>query len=241
MEKNSSQSMLMVAATFLVALVIGIGGGVVIGENKEKNEQKDSVTMAKDSEKDDKSFSNDEASHSEAEHELRSSLQGLLSEHVYLALHATRSGFDGHADFEEIAASLDENSVEIADAIGSVYGEDAKTAFLANWRDHIGFFVDYTVATKAKDAAGQQKAVDNLMGYIGSASAFFANANPNLKEEDVKAEITDHVLELKASVDAYAEGDFTKAYNLQREGAVHMSMFANTLAGAIAEQYPDKF
>ncbi len=55
-----------------------------------------------------------------------------------------------------------------AKALGSVYGKGAAKTFLDGkfqWRAHINFFVDYTVATARKNKAGQSEAVANLVKY----------------------------------------------------------------------------
>ena len=44
---------------------------------------------------------------------------------------------------------LDANSVALAKTLGSVY-PDAEKPFLASWRQHIGFFVDYTLGKATK-------------------------------------------------------------------------------------------
>ncbi len=80
--------------------------------------------------------------------DLRVTLDELLGEHALLAMFATQKGYDGAPDFEAIAGALDQNGVDLSEAIGSVYGDEAGTKFLDGgllWRDHIGFFVDYTV------------------------------------------------------------------------------------------------
>lgn len=175
--------------------------------------------------------------------DLRVKLDRLLGEHAVLAITATRKGFDGDADFNRAAATLDRNSVELANTIGSVYGTRARNEFLDGrfkWRAHIGFFVDYTVALKKGDEAGKRKAVDNLMGYIGSFSAFLAKAT-NLPPKAVRASITEHVGHLKGQIDAYAARDYARAYRLERVGYRHMFVTGDTLAGAIVKQYPRRF
>src|SRR5262249_32694879 len=84
--------------------------------------------------------------------DLRIGLNSLLKEHVYLAAAATGAALGGRQDeFKSAAGALDANSVALSQAIGSVYGSDAETAFLALWRKHIGFFVDYTTGVAKKD------------------------------------------------------------------------------------------
>ena len=84
--------------------------------------------------------------------ELRARINTILQEHVYLATSATGAALGGRqAQFEAAAQALDANSVELSKLIGSVYGEGAEAAFLALWRKHIGFFVDYTTGLATGD------------------------------------------------------------------------------------------
>jgi len=175
--------------------------------------------------------------------DLRVTLDRLLGEHAMLAMLATQKGLSGDADFEAIAGALDQNGVELSKAIGSVYGDEAAETFLNGpslWRDHIKFFVDYTVALAKKDEAGQQEAVDNLTGYTGAFSGFLAEAT-GLPQEALQEGVTQHVMQLKGQLDAYAAGDYEEAYRLFREAYRHMVMTGDTLAGAIVEQNPDMF
>jgi len=170
--------------------------------------------------------------------ELRVKLDRLFGEHAKLAINATRKGYDGDKDFAAAAGSLDRNSVELANVIGSAYGRKARNEFLNGkfkWRAHIGFFVDYTVALKKRDRAGQKKAVDNLNGYIGSFSGFLASAT-NLPARAVRASITHHVMQLKSQIDVYSRGQFGRAYTIERNAYKHMFMTGDTVAAAIAKQ-----
>ena len=174
--------------------------------------------------------------------DLRTTLNGLLSEHVALAASATAGALGGRqAQFDGAAAALDANSVELSKAVGSVYGAPAEQAFLPLWRKHIGFIVDYTQATAAKDQAKQEKAVADLTQYTQDFGAFLNAANPNLPKDAVAGLIKDHVLTLKTVIDAQAAGDQPKQFAAIREAYGHMHQIADPLAGAIAKQMPDKF
>ena len=172
---------------------------------------------------------------------LRVGLNALLSEHVYLAAAATSAALGGRQkEFEAAAAALDANSVDVARAIGSVYGPDAEQAFLPLWRKHIGMVVEYTVGAATGDRARQEKAVNDLVGYTQDFGAFLSGANPNLPKAVVADLVKHHVLTLKAVIDAQAAKDQDRAYTALRAGAGHMQMIADPLAGAIAKQFPDK-
>jgi hypothetical protein len=175
--------------------------------------------------------------------DLRVALDRLLGEHAILAMLATQKGLSGDPDFAAIAGALDQNGVELSQAIGSVYGDEAADTFLNGpslWRDHIKFFVDYTVALAKKDKAGQQEAVDNLTGYTGAFSGFLAQAT-GLPQDALQEGVTQHVMQLKGQLDAYAAGNYDEAYRLFREAYQHMVMTGDTLASAIVEQNPDMF
>jgi len=174
--------------------------------------------------------------------DLKTGLNALLGEHVLVAAVATSHALGGReAAFKGAAAGLDANSVEIARAIGSVYGADAEKAFLPLWRRHIGFVVDYVGGVAAKDKAKQDNAVNDLVQYTQDFGAFLSSANPNLPKAVVADLVKSHVLTLKDVIDAQAARDWQKVYPALRAAAAHMQMIADPLADAIAKQFPAKF
>jgi hypothetical protein len=170
--------------------------------------------------------------------DLRALLGKQFGEHAALAMNATNAGFAGSKAFPSIAAALDRNSVAISKSIGSVYGAGAAKTFLDGrfmWRDHVTFFVDYTVALAKRDKAGQAKAVANLQTYTVRFGDFLAGAT-GLPKLAVRNDLLGHILELKAQLDAYAKGQYGKAATLYRNAYDHMFMTADLVAGAIAKQ-----
>jgi hypothetical protein len=173
--------------------------------------------------------------------DLRVGLNTLLAEHVYLASSATGAALGGRkVDFEAAAGALDQNSIALSKAIGSVYGSDAEAAFLTLWRKHIGFVVDYTTGLAAKDKGKQDKAVQDLLGYANDLGVFLNAACPNLPTNVVADLVRSHILTLKTVIDAQAAKDST-AYAKIRSAAGHMQMIADPLAAGIAKQFPTRF
>lgn len=171
--------------------------------------------------------------------DVRVALNSLLREHVFLATAATGAALGGRSDeFQSAATALDGNSVDIANAIGSIYGEDAGEAFLPLWRKHIGFFVDYTTGVATKDEAKQQKAVSDLLGYTKDFAAFLNSASPALPVDTVAELSKTHVITLKAVVDTQATGNSEEAYKAIRKASAHMQMIADPLAETIVQQFP---
>jgi hypothetical protein len=173
---------------------------------------------------------------------LRSSLNGLLQEHVVLAAAATNAALGGRTDeFQAAAGAVDANSAALTAAIGSVFGEEAGMAFDPLWKKHIGFVVDYTTGLAGKDQAKQDKAVQDLLAYTNDFGAFLNSASKALPKETVAELVKTHILTLKTVIDAQGAKDLPKAYNELRTAADHMGMIAAPLAGAIVKQFPDKF
>jgi hypothetical protein len=226
---------LKLVALLLLVLTVGLAGCMSDDDNEANGTQTTETHMDMDMD--------DSATTSSPAADLRIALDRLLSEHATLAMVATQKGLKGSPDFEAIAAAVDANSVELSEAIGSVYGDDAAKTFLdgkSMWRDHIEFFVAYTTALAKKDKAGQTKAVNDLKGYIEAFSGFLADAT-GLPQGALRTSITEHVSQLKGQIDAYAAEDYAKAYMLLRKATAHMWMTGSTLAEAIVKQDPDSF
>ncbi len=170
--------------------------------------------------------------------DVRSLLGRQLGEHAALAMNATNLGLIGSPAFPAAVKALDRNSVALSQSIAAVYGKPAGKAFLDGkfqWRAHIGFFVDYTVATAKKDKAGQAKAVANLKRYTVAHGKLLGGAT-GLPPKAVSADLLQHVLELKAEVDASSNKQYAKAAAIYQDAYAHMFMTADLLAGAIAKQ-----
>lgn len=181
------------------------------------------------------------ASHSQSgltQSNLRALLGRQLGEHAALAMNATNLGVIASPAFPAAAKALDRNSVALSKSIAAVYGKGAGKAFLDGefqWRAHVGFFVDYTVAVAKKDRAGQNKAVTNLKRYTVEHGKLLGGAT-GLPPKAVQADLLIHVLELKGQLDAYANKQYAKAASLYQDAYAHMFMTADLLAGAIAKQ-----
>ncbi len=169
--------------------------------------------------------------------DLRALLGRQLGEHAALAMNATNLGVTGSPAFPAAAKTLDRNSVALSQSIAAVYGKAAGKKFLDGpfqWRAHIGFFVDYTVATAKHDKAGQAKAVKNLQKYTVEHGKLLGRNRA--ASQGRHAGLLAHVLELKGQLDAYAAKDYAKAGKIYQEAYAHMFMTGDLLAGAIAKQ-----
>ena len=179
---------------------------------------------------------------------LRAGLTDLLSEHVFLASLATDSALRGDtAGFEAYAGALNgptnSNTADLTAAITSAYGAEIGNAFDGLWRSegHIPAVVAYTQAVAANDKVAADKAVADLLAYAKTFGATMNQVNSNLPAAAVEDGVVMHITTLKAVIDAQKAGDQLKVYSSLREAYRHMAAFAETLAGATVQMFPDAF
>ncbi|MCW2956221.1 MAG: uncharacterized protein JWO69_1090, partial [Thermoleophilia bacterium] len=152
---------------------------------------------------------------------LRITLDRLLGEHMILASNATQKALLGSKDVEAALGALEANTTELSGAIGSVYGDDAESAFQEQWAAHNGLFVNYTTAVAKDDAKGKASAVKGLGEYQEEFGAFLAEAT-GLPAGAVQEQLGIHVTHTAKGVDAFAAKDYATAYQQQRIGFDHM-------------------
>jgi uncharacterized protein YutE (UPF0331/DUF86 family) len=173
-------------------------------------------------------------------------LTDLLDSHVYLAAvtveQAVVTKSTSSPEFKAAAGTLDQNSVDLANAIASVYGPDAGDQFLELWRKHIGFFVDYTAGRLGGDNVMEQKALKALENYKVDFSAFLEKATGGELPADAAAEALQmHVDSLIEVINSVVDGEGNPFDLLYTAASHHMPATASALAGAIVAQSPEKF
>ncbi|WP_430286310.1 copper amine oxidase [Sporosarcina gallistercoris] len=174
--------------------------------------------------------------------DLREQLNNQFSTHAALAILAMQKGIDGAKDFDVSAAELNSNTEDLTKSIESVYGAEGAKQFNEIWSSHIGYFVDYVKATAGDDAEGQKAAMANLDEYRVKQAAFLETATEGrLKAADLEEGLKVHVDQLLAAFNKYHDGDYAGAYDDIHEAYSHMFGVGTMMAGAIVDQYPDKF
>jgi hypothetical protein len=169
---------------------------------------------------------------------LRGALTGLLDDHVYLAALALTTAVENGGDLTKPAvkaavATLDKNSVALADAVGGVYPA-ARDPFLTSWRQHIGFFVDYTLGKATNNTAKANKAKTALDGYRTSFGQLINSVVPELPADAVAQELVPHVQSLLTTIDSLVAGK-ADVFDKLAVAASHMPMTASVLADGIAK------
>jgi hypothetical protein len=166
----------------------------------------------------------------------RAALTAQLTNHVWLAGNALDTAVLKGGNLKDPAvagavAALDANSVTLSKTVGSVYPA-AEKPFLASWRQHIGFFVNYTLGKATKDAAMVTKAKADLNSYRTSFGQLINSVIPELPADAVAKELVPHVQTLLDAIDAAIAGSPDYQTKLSM-AADHMSMTAAVLTGGI--------
>jgi hypothetical protein len=170
--------------------------------------------------------------------QLRAGLTGLLRQHVDLTAYVVQDVVaEGSLEDPQVQgsiAALNDNTNALGDAIGSIYGDDAKDQFLELWNAHIGFFVTYVKGALGDDAALKAKANKQLDGYRRDFGAFVETATGGiLTQAAVAKELVGHIQTLEDAIDAIVAKD-ADAASLVSMAADHMDGTATALASGIA-------
>ncbi|WP_404469785.1 copper amine oxidase [Sutcliffiella horikoshii] len=174
--------------------------------------------------------------------DLRADLNHLFAEHAALAVLAMQKGIDGAGDFENAAGALNANTADLSAAVASVYGEEGGAAFEEIWSSHIGYFVDYVVATGEENEEGREAAIAELEEYKVEQAAFLDTATEGrLKAADLEEGLQMHIDELLLAFNSYNEADYETTYNTIRESYAHMFGVGEMMSGAIVDQFPENF
>ncbi len=175
---------------------------------------------------------------------LRAGLTGLLVQHVAATTFAVQTAVanKGNLKAPEVVgavSALSDNTNQLGSAIGSVYGPAAQAKFLALWRAHVGYFVNYTLGKATHNQAMVAKADTDLQGYITQFSQFIGGAT-GLPASAVAVDLQGHVATLETAIDAIVAGSPTASQDIaMAEG--HMAGTAAVLAQGIVASAPSKF
>ena len=224
---ESSNSKIVAVIAVVVALGIGIFGGYMIGNNMGMMDN-ESSTATKQSTK---------------EADLRVTMNNLLREHVTSSLVVTRNIVDGASaqKIDGAKAAQTANAVAIATAVGSIYGDDAKTAITAPFVEHIVQSNNYAQAVASGDMAAQDTALTALRAELRKVATVFNSVIPSLSADTLYDALSAHEDLLNQAAVEYKAGNFEKAYSLENDALVQISGGAEALSGGIVKSKPDMF
>lgn len=172
---------------------------------------------------------------------LQATLRSLWHGHIVhardyaLAVHAKHTAAAGKAADAVVA-----NARQIADAVGSFYGDAAGKQMLTLLAGHWGAVKALTDARAAHDEAAASKAMTDLTGNAGDIARFLSGANPNLPEDTLRGLLLAHGAHHEQQIRQVMAGDRKGEAATWKAMQAHMDTIADALAAGIAKQFPAK-
>ena len=168
---------------------------------------------------------------------LQTALRSLWHDHV---VHAREYAYAVHAGKTKAAAKADaavvSNAKQIANTVGGFYGDAGGRRMLELLGGHWGAIKHLTDAAHAGDIGGRNAATGDLTANAKDIATFLSGANPNLPQNAVFGLLAAHGAQIDQIMKGDRKGEAATWMMMQK----HMDTIADTLAGAIAKQFPAK-
>lgn len=154
-----------------------------------------------------------------------------------LAVHAGNKAEEKKAQDAEV-----KNGHDIANAVAGFYGKEAGEGIFKLLAGHVKGVDELTIAAKAKNKSGGEKAMTELAGNASAIAKFLSGANPkNWTEQGLDQALLMHVGDHKQQIDLMMSNAPKEKQEEAWKGMEHhMNMVADALSDGIAKQFPDK-
>jgi hypothetical protein len=166
--------------------------------------------------------------------DLRGKLEQSLGQHAILTIRLTRARVRGDADLAQTAdAALSKNTKDLGALIGSANGAPAEK-FEQLWFRQVTTLFNHARAVSDKDQTLQAEARRQLDESTTNLSQFLEGAsNKAIAAGDIRGELQKHVGQLLQQTDAYAAGDYSRAFAVERETYAQMFPLGKMLAAGL--------
>jgi hypothetical protein len=150
--------------------------------------------------------------------ELRTGLEELLGQDVFVGIRVTRSRLRGDPDFTQAAVdALSRNSDDLTTLLGRVYGSARAKQFRQLWESRQQELVAYARAISQHDQAAKDAARRQLDAFPGRIARFLHDlTSGGTTVAAVSSRLSTHIDDLIRFTDAYAAGDYATAYRIER-------------------------
>lgn len=169
-------------------------------------------------------------------------LRDLWVEHAFwirsyvLATHAGDEAQSKVAQDEVV-----ENAKELAETIKPYYGQAAADSLLKLLAGHWAAVRDFNTALVERSHPGRDKAANAITANAHEIAKFLSGANPYLPEDSVFGLLAAHGAHHMAQSNQVAANDFVSEARTWHAMRHHMLTIADSIAGALEKQFPDRF
>ena len=167
---------------------------------------------------------------------LRSTMQALWQEHVYLTWYAVDAGLrtgTTSTAFTSARSALDANTRAMAERWGEDHGADSARAFEQTWQSEVEALLAY--------AQGSDAAIDDLDVFRASLAKIVQEETGQvLDQETFEEELLVHTESVAEAIDA-RRNDIRQQWDLLYGAAGHMPVVADVVATATVQRFPDRY
>jgi hypothetical protein len=162
-------------------------------------------------------------------------LEALLGQHSVLAADLMRGRIRNDDDFGQAAnVAVTRNTDDLTAMVGSLFGDQAATAFRGLWTDHVTALFNYSRGLATNDTAVRDDAKTQLVEFENQLADFFSSASQGrLPRDAARAAVQTHVEHLTEQADAYAAKDYARSDALYRETYAHTFDLGHSLAATL--------
>jgi hypothetical protein len=170
----------------------------------------------------------------------QAALRDLWVGHVFWVRSVVVATLDNnHAARAASEKAVVANAKAIAGSIAPFYGQAASDKLFTLLAGHYGAVKQYLDA--GTDKTKQDAAIKALTDNAGEIATFLSGANPNLPRDAVLGMLAAHGGHHISQINQLRAKEYDQEAETWEAMKGHMYKLADTLAGAIAKQFPDKF
>jgi hypothetical protein len=168
--------------------------------------------------------------------ELRTGLEELFGQDVFVGVRVTRSRLRGDPDFTQAAVdALSRNSDDLTTLLGRVYGSAKAQEFRRLWESQQEGLVAYARAASQHDQAAKAAARGQLNASPGRIAQFLHDLiSGGIAAPAISSRLRTHIDNIIRFTDAYAAGDYATAYRIERADYEHQFALGTVIAAGIA-------
>ena len=172
----------------------------------------------------------------------RAALRDLWLGHIFWVRNVVLETLGGNQAAAKAAEDqVVANAKGIAGSIEPFYGKAASDKMLNLLVGHYGAIKQYLEATARADQAKQAAAMKALNSNADEIAVFLSGANPNLPRDAVRSLLLAHGAHHVQQIQQLHASQYAQEAQTWAAMTKHMYVIADTLAGAIAKQFPEKF
>ena len=168
--------------------------------------------------------------------ELRTELEELFGQDVFVGVRVIRSRLRGDPDFSQAAVNaLSRNSDDLTMLLGRVYGSARAEEFRRLWESQQEGLVAYARAASQHDQAAKAAARGQLDASPARIARFLHDlTSGGAAAPVISSRLQKHIDDLIRFTNAYTAGDYAKAYRIERVDYERQFALGTVIAAGIA-------